>query len=155
MIFEEIAALLKTKQIDFQVIEENSIQIEKENLLSICTFLHETENLYFDHLASISGLDNKPKAETLELVYHLYSIPYGHSLAIHILLEREKPSVDSLTPIWKGADWHEREVFDLYGISFNNHPDLRRILLPANWEGHPMRKDYVPQEFFHGIKVKY
>ena len=68
---------------------------------------------------------------------------------------KENAEIDSVSGIWKTADWHEREIFDFYGVKFNNHPDLRRILLPADWIGHPMRKDYQEQETYHGIKVKY
>ena len=89
------------------------------------------------------------------MLYHLYSIPHDIHLALKVELDRTKPEVDSVTEIWKTADWHEREAYDLLGIHFKNHPDLRRILLPDDWEGHPLRKDYVEQEKYHEIKVKY
>jgi len=94
------------------------------------------------------------------VIYHLNSIPFEHSFVLKVEVTRNKedeplPQVFSLTPIWKTADWHEREAYDLVGIDFIGHPDLRRILLPADWQGHPLRKDYKEQEFYHGIKVKY
>ena len=91
----------------------------------------------------------------MEVIYHLYSIPYDLHLALSVELSRKQPTVDSVTAIWRGANWHEREAYDLLGIQFNNHPDLRRILLPEDWDGFPLRKDYQEQENYHDIKVKY
>ena len=88
-------------------------------------------------------------------MYHLYSIPFHHSLVLKIELDRTNPIVDSVSQLWRTADWHEREAYDFFGIQFHQHPDLRRILLPADWEGFPMRKDYQQQETYHGIKVAY
>ena len=87
--------------------------------------------------------------------FYFYSIPFEHSLALKVKIESDEQKIPSLCEIWKGANWLEREVYDLFGIVFDNHPDLRRILLPANWEGYPLRKDYKVQEYFHGIKVEY
>jgi NADH-quinone oxidoreductase subunit C len=117
--------------------------------------------LYFDSLSCITGMDNGPQAGTMEVIYNLYSIPYDLHLMLKVRLERPKtandplPEVPSLTGIWKSADWMERETYDLLGIRFSGHPDLRRILLPADWEGYPLRKDYELQEYYHGIKVRY
>jgi NADH-quinone oxidoreductase subunit C len=96
----------------------------------------------------------------MEVIYNLYSIPFEHSLMLKIIFPRNKedeplPVVPSVSAIWRTADWHEREAFDLVGISFSNHPDLRRILLPEDWVGYPLRKDYEAQEYYHGIQVKY
>ena len=91
----------------------------------------------------------------MEVIYHLYSITKNLHFVIKVVLDRETPSVPSITSIWGTANWHERETFDLFGIHFEGHPDLRRILLPANWEGFPLRKDYTTQEYFHGVKVDY
>lgn len=139
---------------------QHSITISNERLLEVCQFLHVQPKLYFDFLACITGIDNGPTVGTVEFVYHLTSIPYEHSFVLKVEVPRNKegeslPKVYSLTPIWKTADWHEREAYDLVGIDFVGHPDLRRILLPADWEGHPLRKDYQEQEIYHGIKVKY
>lgn len=91
----------------------------------------------------------------MEVVYHLYSIPFNKALAVKIIVPRDHPEVPSVAHIWRTANWHEREAFDLLGIHFAGHPDLRRILLPADWEGHPLRKDYQEQSTYRGISVKY
>ncbi len=139
---------------------QHSITIPNELLLEVCQFLHVQPKLYFDYLACITGIDNGPTLGTVEVVYHLTSIPYEHNFVLKVEVPRNQegeslPKVYSLTPIWKTADWHERETYDLVGIDFVGHPDLRRILLPADWEGYPLRKDYQEQEIYHGIKVKY
>jgi len=74
---------------------------------------------------------------------------------LKVVLPRENPEVDSVSQVWRTADWHEREAFDMFGIKFNGHPDLRRLLLPADWEGHPLRKDYKHQEYYRDVKVEY
>lgn len=131
-----------------------------DRIAEICGFLFEDERLYFDYLPCITAIDNGPAVATMELIYNLVSIPYGHALTIKIVFPRNTedqplPSVATVSHIWRTADWHEREAFDLMGIHFENHPDLRRILLPEDWEGHPLRKDYSAQEKYHGIHVRY
>jgi len=121
-------------------------------------FLYENEQTYFDFLSCITGLDNG--ANSLEIIYHLYSIPYNHPIVLKVTLEKNKensplPQIDTVSHIWAAANWHEREIFDLVGIHFLNHPDLRRILLPNDWQGHPLRKDYQIPEIYHDIKIKY
>ncbi|MEH0158083.1 NADH-quinone oxidoreductase subunit C [Limibacter armeniacum] len=137
-----------------------SITIEAERLVAVTVFLRDNEQTYFDMLSCVSGIDNGPEEGTMEVVYHLYSIPYGAKLTLKVVIKRNQdadvlPQVPSLSSVWKSADWMERETFDLLGINFENHPDLRRILLPADWEGYPLRKDYQAQEYYHGIKVAY
>ncbi|MFT7057083.1 MAG: NADH-quinone oxidoreductase subunit C, partial [Roseivirga sp.] len=118
-------------------VDENAspkaIIIDAKDLIEVMSFLQSDEQLYFDSLSCITGIDNGPEAKTMEMVYNLYSIPFNHHLMVKVKLERENPAIDSLTQLWKTADWHERETYDLLGIYFNNHPDLRRILLPADW----------------------
>ncbi len=132
-----------------------SIRLAPADLLPVCRFLHEHRDWYFDLLNCVTGLDNGPEAGTMEVIYNLTSIPMERSLMIKVTLERTSPTIASLSSIWKTANWLERETYDLLGITFENHPDLRRILLPADWEGFPLRKDYEHQEKYHGIKVKY
>ena len=134
------------------------IYLPANELLQVGKELHSNKKLFFDHLACITGVDNGDKEGTIDIIYHFSSLTKGHTFVIKVVVDRNlssNPSVPTLTPIWKGADWHERECYDFFGVKFTDHPDLRRILLPANWEGHPMRKDYNEQEYYHGIKVKY
>ena len=160
MKFEEIKALLDHAFPEAVLSEDHNatpktLEISKDSILAVCRFLYENDQIYFDSLSCLTGLDNGPEAATMEVIYHLYSIPYDIHLALKVTLERQKPEVESVASLWKAADWHEREAYDLVGIKFKNHPDLRRILLPSDWEGHPLQKDYVEQEFYHDIKVKY
>jgi NADH-quinone oxidoreductase subunit C len=161
MNFEQIAAHIKASLGEEIILsaDENAspkaIIINAENLVEVMAFLQADDQLYFDSLSCVTGLDNGPEENSMEMIYNLYSIPYHHHLMVKVRLERENPAVDSLTSLWKTADWHERETYDLLGIHFNNHPDLRRILLPADWEGHPLKKDYQEQEYYRGVKVEY
>ncbi len=95
-----------------------------------------------DYLADLCGADYPDNKDRFEVVYNLYSIKHGHRLRVKALVPESDPSVDSVVPVWSGANWHEREACDMYGIVFNGHPDLRRILMPEDWEGYPLRKDY-------------
>ncbi len=160
---------MKLSQIKELVLSEypNSIVGEDENaspaallvkpqfIFQICELLQSNEKTYFDQLSCLSGLDNGEEAGTMEVIYNLYCIPYDLHLMLKVELDRKHPSIDSVMDIWKTADWHEREAYDLFGIHFNKHKDLRRILLPNDWEGFPLRKDYVEQERYHDVKVKY
>lgn len=131
------------------------IVIEAEDLPVICLYLSRTPGLYFDFLNCITCVDNGPEKGTLDLLYHISSIPLEHAVILKVTVGRDGQQVPSLASLWRTADWHEREIFDLFGLEFSGHPDLRRILMPADWQGHPLRKDYVEQETYHGIKVKY
>lgn len=132
-----------------------AVIIRTEDLEKVLEELYSNENTYFDMLSCITGLDNGTEAGTMEVIYNLYSIPYERALMIKVIVDRLHPEVPSVARIWKTANWLEREVFDLFGIVFRGHPDLRRILLPADWEGFPLRKDYQHQEYYRGIKVEY
>ena len=165
MTFEEIIAVLTQKLGSSIIVGQDlnatppAICVPTQRIAEVGQVLHENKKTYFDHLACITALDNGPEASTLEVVYNLYSIPYNLQLMIKVLVVREKPgaplpTVPSVSHIWRGANWHEREAYDLVGIGFTKHPDLRRILLPTDWEGHPLRKDYVVQQQYHGISVE-
>jgi NADH-quinone oxidoreductase subunit C len=132
-----------------------AIKLSANDLLNVCENLHRNEKTYFDMLSCVTAIDNGPEANTMEMIYNLYSIPYNHHLALKVILSRENPEVRTLSSIWKTADWHEREAFDMFGIVFIGHPDLRRILMPADWEGFPLRKDYKQQEYYRDIKLDY
>jgi len=115
--------------------------IKKDILIEICSFLKEDPALQFNFLSDVVGSDYYPQNPRFEVVYHLYSIPQRHRLRLKVKIEEEE-AVPSVTSIWKGADWAEREAYDMFGIEFEGHPDLRRIYMPQDWEGFPLRKDY-------------
>ncbi|WP_345269777.1 NADH-quinone oxidoreductase subunit C [Nibrella viscosa] len=169
MTFDDIRTLLD-KQFSGSVLSANTqnpqpyLVVSAEHIADICRFLKQDERLFFDLLACISAIDNGPAAAgapvgTMEVVYNLTSIPYGHNLMIKVVVERNTdeeplPTIPSVSHIWRTADWHEREAFDLIGIRFTGHPDLRRILMPTDWEGHPLRRDYKDPERYHGIRTQ-
>jgi NADH-quinone oxidoreductase subunit C len=113
-------------------------------LVQACRFLKDDPDLAFDFLSDVTAVDRLQLPESrprFEIVYHLYSLPHKRRLRLKVRVD-EGEAVPSVTPVWETANWHEREVFDLFGIPFEGHPDLRRILMPDDWEGHPLRKDY-------------
>jgi NADH-quinone oxidoreductase subunit C len=119
----------------------------------VCRYLRDDERMKFDYLSCLSGVDyNDGK---LGVVYHLASVILNHKIVLKAICTKENPHVQSVADVWGTANWHEREAFDLIGIVFDGHPDLRRILLPYDWEGHPLRKDYKVPEFYNGMKVPY
>lgn len=131
------------------------LTLPAEQILPVCEFLWKNPATYFDSLSCLTAIDQGPEAGKMEVIYTLYSIPNHLTLHLRVILDRSSPTISSVSSIWRTADWHEREAFDLLGIQFSGHPDLRRILLPEDWEGHPLRKDYVEQSKYHGIQVKY
>lgn len=164
---EEIKTLVQTEFGEGCVTDSDAealqpwLEVAPGALTDLCRFLHRDPRLYFDYLECLSGVDSGPYTNRIGVVYHLMSIPRGHRLVLKCFTDRtpadpEKlPSLPSVSTIWRTADWHEREAYDLLGIHFSDHPDLRRILMPEDWEGHPLRKDYVNPEFYHGIKTEY
>ena len=121
---------------------ETTLVIRKEDLSAVGRFLKEDPDLHFDFLSLVCAVDYFPREPRFEMVYQLYSLKDHSRLRLKARVHSEDPAVESVTSIWPTANWHERETYDLMGIRFHNHPDLRRILLPADWEGHPLRKDY-------------
>jgi|Deesub1362A_J573_1020465.scaffolds.fasta_scaffold00060_70 NADH-quinone oxidoreductase subunit C len=118
------------------------VVLRKEALLDAANFLKKEPDLAFDFLTMVCGVDYHPREPRFEVVYQLYSTQHCHRLRLKVRLPSESPSVPTVTGIWPTADWHERETYDLMGIRFEGHPDLRRLFLPEGWEGHPLRKDY-------------
>jgi NADH-quinone oxidoreductase subunit C len=112
-----------------------------DRFTEVCRFLKEDPELSFDFLQDITATDH-PKDGIIKVVYHFYSYRHRHMFVAKVHAVRAKPEIDTLDPLWKAANWMEREVFDLYGVTFRGHPDLRRVLLPDDWVGHPLRKDY-------------
>ena len=156
--FSQLVDIVKRISSEVATDEKSSpkaILIPAQDLIKVCTELHQNSEAYFDMLSCVTGIDNGVQANTMEVVYNLYSIPFDTHLMLKVVLSRENPVVDSVTSIWRTADWHEREAFDMLGIKFTGHPDLRRILLPADWEGFPLRKDYHHQEYYRNVKVEY
>lgn len=129
---------------------DTTIVVPRKVLRSIAEQCRDVEELKFNLLTDATCLDRYPLEPRFELNYQLISIPLRQKLAIRVKLSGSDPVIDSLFPVWKGANWLEREIFDMFGIQFTGHPDLRRILLPDDWEGHPLRKDY-PVEGYRDI----
>ncbi|MFO0754155.1 MAG: NADH-quinone oxidoreductase subunit C [Thermodesulfovibrionales bacterium] len=123
-----------------------SVIVRKDRIKEMLKYLHETPELYFDFLEDLCGVDYLGRKEPrFEVVYHLYSMRHKHMIRIRAEVPEDDCAVDSVVDIWQGANWHERECYDLFGVTFTGHPDPRRILLPEDWEGHPLRKDYPLQ----------
>jgi len=121
-------------------------------IAQVCRFLKAERGLEFDCLSNLGGVDY-PKRNVIEVVYHLYSYPHRHLFTLKVGAARDNPVVPTVSGVWSHADWQEREVFDLLGVVFEGHPDLRRILMPEDWPGHPLRKDFVEPEEYHGIST--
>ncbi len=149
---EEIVAKLKAKFADAVTVPEGMIDttvvVPAAKLLEVAKFCRDEKDLKLDLLHCLSGVDT---TKAIQSVIHLDSTVHRHWLAIKCELDRAAPACPSVTPIWPGADWHEREAFDMFGIRYEGHPNLRRILCAEDWEGYPLRKDYVQPDEFHGI----
>ena len=126
---------------------ELTLVVPRERLRNVCGFLRDEPGLEFDFLSDVSVTDRFPQEPRFEMNYQLLSISTRQSLRLRVRLQGSDPLVDTVTTIWPGAGWHEREAYDLFGVRFAGHPDLRRILMPENWEGHPLRKDYPVEGF--------
>jgi NADH-quinone oxidoreductase subunit C len=163
---EKFGSRIKAKKSDAL---DPFVVVEPADLIEVCRFLRDDPRLRFELLNCISGVDyleidpkKAPKAgfePHLEVVYHLSSFTHRHRFVLKIILPRWKdnkpgqlPEVPSVVSLWPTADWHEREVYDLSGVWFTGHPDLRRILLSEDWEGYPLRKDYEFPLEYHGIR---
>lgn len=124
---------------------ETTINIRANHLRTVCEFLRDMPDLSFKYLSDVTALDHYPGEPRFETVYHLLSFETNERLRLKVRIAGENPRVDSMVPVWPAANAFEREVFDLFGIHFQGHPDLRRILMPEDWDGHPLRKDYPVQ----------
>lgn len=143
------------------------IEVAPDGIAEIARFLRDEDDLWFDSLMCLSSVDRsglkayqkskEPEAEAARrffVVYHLHSMLHRHRVHIKCFLPEEDPKLPSVADVWPTADWHEREAFDVMGITFEGHPDLRRILLPDDWEGHPLRKDYETPELYRGMPAR-
>lgn len=129
------------------------ILFERAAVLEIMKMLRDDESLRFDFLNCLTCVD-QIKDEKFEVVYHLTSTELGHRIALKTELPREDPRIRTVISVWNAANWHEREGWDLMGVTFEGHPQLVRLLTPEDWEGHPLRKDYKQAEFYHGIPTR-
>ena len=145
------------------------VEVAPDSLVEICVYLRDEPDLRFNMLNCITGIDyfeadpkkaaKAPWEPHVEMVYHLSSIPHKHTLVVKVMSPRWKndvegdlPELPTVSQLWRTADWHEREVYDLMGVRFLGHPNLRRILCPEDWVGHPLRKDYEMPLEYHGIR---
>ena len=131
---------------------DHQIEINGLKWLGVATFMKENPNLSFDQLECITGIDTGDEGN-LQSRYNLHSMEYRHKVEIVINHDRKNPKVPSIEQVWRIGDWFERETYDMFGITYEGHRDLRRILCPDDWEGWPLRKDYEGQESYHGIVV--
>jgi NADH-quinone oxidoreductase subunit C len=127
--------------------------VDAQAIVDLCRFLRDDPGLNFEVLSDLTALD-WPKEEKIQVVYHLYSYSYKHQIVLKVDLPRDNPRIATVEGVWKVANWFEREVFDLFGVIFEGHSDLRRIMLPEDWVGYPLRKDYVEQEEYDGISTQ-
>jgi NADH-quinone oxidoreductase subunit C len=117
--------------------------VPRQAIVEVCSFMKSSLELQFNMLADLCGADRGPEEEPrFEVNYHLFSTTKHHRLRLKVLLNEEDPHVPTVTGVWRTASWHERETFDMFGVIFDGHPDLRRILLPDDWQGHALRKDF-------------
>jgi NADH-quinone oxidoreductase subunit C len=119
---------------------ELELEIAAEKIAAVCRRLKAEHR--FARLSAVTAVDRYPEEPRFEIVYLLHSIERNERVRLKCCLPGEAPEIDSVTGVWRAANWYEREVFDLFGVRFRNHPDLRRILMPEDWSGHPLRKDY-------------
>jgi NADH-quinone oxidoreductase subunit C len=131
----------------FEFRGEVTLVVPREHLRRVCIFLQSEPGLEFNFLSDLSAMDRFPLEPRFAVNYQLLSIPTRQAVRVQVRVDGSDPQLDSLTAIWPTAEWHEREVFDLFGVRFTGHRDLRRILMPDNWEGHPLRKDFPVEGF--------
>jgi len=140
---EAVTALSETKGDRFVV-------VKGEKIVDVCRFLKTTTGLEFDYCQDITAVD-WPARKVIEVVFHLYSFAHRHGLVLKVETDRENPNIATVESVWKAATWLEREIYDLFGVKFAGHSDLRRIMMPDDWVGHPLRKDYQEAGGYHGI----
>lgn len=163
MSFDEIKLLLAAKFGEDVIVGEETgglqpaLLIQPQEIANVCLFLRDHPETYFDFLSCLSGVDYNNE-QRFGVVYHLASIPYQTQLTLKVSTENpadpeQLPSFPTVSNVYRTADWHEREAYDLLGINFEGHSDLRRILLPDDWEGFPLRDNYKSAEYYNGIKI--
>ncbi len=129
------------------------VVVDGDVIVDICRFLHDEADLRFDALSNQSGVDYKDQG-WIEVVYHLYSYPFRHKIVLKVRTPRDNAEIPTVESVWKAANWLEREIYDLLGVTFLNHVDMRRLLMPEDWVGYPLRKDFVEPAEYHGISTR-
>ena len=129
------------------------IEVAPGAIRDVCMYLRDTPDLRFDALSNETGVDYK-QGGYIEVVYHLFSFPHRHKAVLKVRAPRDNPVVPSVEQVWKAANWLEREIYDLLGVVFTEHSDLRRLLMPEDWVGYPLRKDFVEPAEYHGISTR-
>lgn len=125
---------------------ELTFKVDPTRIRDICLFLRDNRELRFDYLSDLTAVDYLGQEPRFVVVYHLFSTSRHHRVRLRAPAPGDPPTIKTVSDIWAGANWHERECWDLLGVVFEGHPDLRRIMLPSDWVGHPLRKDYEPAE---------
>ncbi|MBN2318197.1 MAG: NADH-quinone oxidoreductase subunit C [Acidobacteria bacterium] len=152
---QEIAALL-SEQFGDRILESKPEElnpwsaVDPSSILDVCRFIRSDSRLEMDHLELLGGVDYEDR---IEVVYVVYSMKHHHRYTLKCLLPREDPHVSTVESVWSVANWHEREAFDMFGVLFDGHSDMRRILCPDDWEGYPLRKDYKAPESYRDMPV--
>jgi len=153
-IYARLERQLAGKVSDFKgEVKEPYLTVAADAIVAACRFLRDDADLRFEVLSDLTALD-WPKEEKIQVVYHLFSYSQNHQIVLKVDLPRDNPKVVTVESVWKVANWLEREVYDLFGVIFEGHSDLRRIMLPEDWVGYPLRKDYVEQEEYDGISTQ-
>jgi len=134
-------------------VAEPYLTVDAPAIVDVCRFLRDYADMKFEVLSDLTALD-WPKDEKIQIVYHLYSYSHRQQIVLKVDLPRNNSNIPTVEGVWKVANWFEREVYDLFGVTFEGHSDLRRIMLPEDWVGFPLRKDYVEQEEYDGISTQ-
>jgi NADH-quinone oxidoreductase subunit C len=150
-IFDHLQGAFGDRVIDLTDNLDPYIRVQPEAAAEVAVYLRDDDAMAFESLMCLGGVDYE---DHLTVVYHLYSTRHRHRTVIKVEVDREDPHVPTVENVWRVANWHERETYDMFGIVFEGHSDLRRILCPDDWEGWPLRKDYKVQEYYRGIKVE-
>lgn len=116
--------------------------IDRDHIVDVCRYCRDTKGLEYNFLSDVAGVDYFPQEPRFAVSYHLYSMIHNRALRLKVLLPGDEPEIPSVIGLFPSANWSEREIYDMFGITFTGHPDLRRLLMPEDWDGHPLRKDY-------------
>ena len=122
--------------------DELTLQVQKSDIVEVCKILKNDSELSFNHCQDVTAIDWAKRKNRFAVVYHLFSLKNKFMLVVKVDVDESECNVDTVSSVWRSANWHEREVYDMYGITFNNHPDLRRMYMPEEFEYHPLRKDF-------------